>query len=132
MLPQKKEPATSACGQPKNFRVDWSTIGEALASIWIGPNFPERQAIGKNTGNELLRQLSTQAYAPNFEKTAPGREQGSRKAAELKTEVCRLDRRGMYSPKARSRECVCHGIVISTVLELMLMEVVSHCLSVQT
>ena len=31
--------------------------------------FPERQAIGKNTGNELLSQVSTllQAYAPNFE-----------------------------------------------------------------
>lgn len=55
-------------------------ISEALARNLDRPEFfPERQAIGKNTGNELLRQLSTllQAYAPNFEqKTAPGREQG--------------------------------------------------------
>jgi len=41
-------------------------------------SFPERQAIGKNTGNELLRQLSTllQAYAPNFEQNRSGKRAG--------------------------------------------------------
>jgi len=36
--------------------------------------FPRTEAIGKNTGNELLRQLvPTQAYAPNFEQNRSGR-----------------------------------------------------------
>jgi hypothetical protein len=55
-------------------------ISEAIARNLDRPEFfPERQALGKNTGNELLRQVSTllQAYAPNFEqKTASGRKQG--------------------------------------------------------
>ena len=50
-------------------------VGEAIARSLDRPDFfPERQALGKNTGNELLKQVSTllQAYAPNFEqKTAP-------------------------------------------------------------
>ena len=31
--------------------------------------FPERQALGKNSGEEVLKQVSTllQAYAPSFE-----------------------------------------------------------------
>jgi hypothetical protein len=34
--------------------------------------FPEGQALGKTTGNELLRQVSTllQVYAPNFEQNS--------------------------------------------------------------
>lgn len=45
-------------------------VGEAIARNLDRPDFfPERQAIGKNTGNEVLKQVSTllQAYAPNFE-----------------------------------------------------------------
>ena len=36
--------------------------------------FPERQAINKHTGNEVLSQVSTllQAYAPDFEQKTPG------------------------------------------------------------
>lgn len=49
-------------------------VDQAIARNLDRPNFfPERQAIGKNTGDEVLRQVSTllQAYAPNFEqKTA--------------------------------------------------------------
>ncbi len=45
-------------------------VKEAISRYIENPDFfPERQAIGKNTGNEVLRQVSTllQAYAPNFE-----------------------------------------------------------------
>ncbi len=45
-------------------------VREAISRYLDRPNFfPERQAISKNTGNEVLRQVSTllQAYAPNFE-----------------------------------------------------------------
>jgi len=45
-------------------------IDEAIARNLDRPDFfPERQALGKNTGNEMLKQVSTilQAYAPNFE-----------------------------------------------------------------
>jgi GGDEF domain-containing protein len=45
-------------------------VSEAISRYLDRPNFfPERQALGKNTGNEVLRQVSTllQAYAPNFE-----------------------------------------------------------------
>lgn len=45
-------------------------IGEAISRNLDRPDFfPERQAISKNTGNEVLKQVSTllQAYAPNFE-----------------------------------------------------------------
>lgn len=45
-------------------------ISEAIARSLDHPDFfPERQALGKNTGNELLKQVSSllQAYAPNFE-----------------------------------------------------------------
>lgn len=45
-------------------------VGEAISCNLERPDFfPERQAISKNTGNEVLRQISTllQAYAPNFE-----------------------------------------------------------------
>lgn len=45
-------------------------VSEAISRNLERPDFfPERQAISKNTGNEVLRQLSTllQAYAPNFE-----------------------------------------------------------------
>ncbi len=47
-------------------------IDEAIARNLDRPDFfPERQAIGKSTGNEVLKQVSTllQAYAPNFEQT---------------------------------------------------------------
>jgi hypothetical protein len=46
-------------------------IGEAIARYLDRPNFfPERQVLGKNTGNEILRQVSNllQDYAPNFER----------------------------------------------------------------
>lgn len=45
-------------------------VGEAIARNLDRPDFfPERQALGKNTGNEVLKQVSTllQVYAPNFE-----------------------------------------------------------------
>lgn len=45
-------------------------VGEAIARNLDRPNFfPERQALGKNTGNEVLSQVSSllQAYAPSFE-----------------------------------------------------------------
>jgi len=45
-------------------------IDEAITRNLDRPDFfPERQAIGKSTGNEVLKQVSTllQAYAPNFE-----------------------------------------------------------------
>ncbi|MFH7026310.1 MAG: late competence development ComFB family protein [Heteroscytonema crispum UTEX LB 1556] len=45
-------------------------VNEAIARYLQVPNpFPGRKEIGKNTGNEVLRQVSTllQAYAPNFE-----------------------------------------------------------------
>jgi hypothetical protein len=49
-------------------------VSEALARNLDQPDFfPERQALGKTTGNEVFSQVSTllQAYAPNFEqKTA--------------------------------------------------------------
>ncbi|MCX7594511.1 MAG: late competence development ComFB family protein [Fischerella sp.] len=46
-------------------------ISEAIARYLDRPNFfPERQVLGKNTGNEILRQVSNllQDYAPNFER----------------------------------------------------------------
>lgn len=50
-------------------------VSEAITRNLAQPDFfPERQALGKSTGNEVLTQVSTllQAYAPNFEqKTAP-------------------------------------------------------------
>jgi hypothetical protein len=45
-------------------------VSEAISRYLDRPNFfPERQVLCKNTGNEVLRQVSTllQAYAPNFE-----------------------------------------------------------------
>ena len=45
-------------------------VGEAISRHLDRPEFfPERQALGKNTGNEVLLQVSSllQAYAPNFE-----------------------------------------------------------------
>ncbi|MEL6163270.1 MAG: late competence development ComFB family protein [Cyanobacteria bacterium J06641_2] len=45
-------------------------VREAISRYLDRPNFfPERQAISKNSGNEVLRQVSTllQSYAPNFE-----------------------------------------------------------------
>ncbi|MEH2290375.1 late competence development ComFB family protein [Nostoc sp.] len=45
-------------------------ISEAINRYLDQPNFfPERQALGKNTGNEVVRQVSAllQTYAPNFE-----------------------------------------------------------------
>lgn len=45
-------------------------IGEAMTRNLARPDFfPERQALGKSTGDEVFRQVSTllQAYAPNFE-----------------------------------------------------------------
>lgn len=52
-------------------------VGEAIVRSLARPDFfPERQVLGKNTGDEVFRQVSTllQAYAPNFEqKTASGR-----------------------------------------------------------
>lgn len=45
-------------------------VDEAIARNLDRPEFfPERQAISKNTGNELLKNVSTllQAYAPSFE-----------------------------------------------------------------
>lgn len=45
-------------------------VSAAIARSLDRPNFfPERQAISKNTGNEVLKQVSSllQAYAPNFE-----------------------------------------------------------------
>ncbi len=50
-------------------------VSEALARNMDRPHFfPERQALGKSTGNEVLNQVSSllQVYAPNFEqKTQP-------------------------------------------------------------
>ncbi|PLZ09952.1 late competence development ComFB family protein [Fischerella thermalis] len=49
-------------------------VSEAISRYLDRPNFfPERQVLGKNTGNEVLRQVSTllQAYAPNFEQKSP-------------------------------------------------------------
>ena len=46
-------------------------VAEAISRYLEVPNyFPEREAISKNTGNEVLKQVSTllQAYAPNFER----------------------------------------------------------------
>ncbi len=45
-------------------------VSEAISRYLDRPNFfPERQALSKNTGNEVLGQVSAllQAYAPNFE-----------------------------------------------------------------
>ncbi|BAZ31383.1 hypothetical protein NIES4074_38560 [Cylindrospermum sp. NIES-4074] len=45
-------------------------VSEAIDRYLDQPNFfPERQALGKSTGNEVLRQVSTllQVYAPSFE-----------------------------------------------------------------
>lgn len=45
-------------------------IDEAIARSLDRPEFfPERQALGKSSGTEMLKQVSTllQAYAPNFE-----------------------------------------------------------------
>jgi hypothetical protein len=45
-------------------------VSEAIARYLDRPKFfPERQALGKSTGKEILRQVSTllQVYAPNFE-----------------------------------------------------------------
>lgn len=45
-------------------------VDEAISHNLNRPNFfPERQALGKNNGNEVLKQVSTllQAYAPHFE-----------------------------------------------------------------
>jgi len=45
-------------------------VDEAIAQNLDRPNFfPERHALGKNSGNEVLKQVSTllQAYAPHFE-----------------------------------------------------------------
>ena len=45
-------------------------VSEAINRYLDRPNFfPERQALGKNTGNEVMRQVSAllQTYAPNFE-----------------------------------------------------------------
>lgn len=45
-------------------------VTEAISHYLVKPDFyPERQALGKNTGNEVLRQVSNllQVYAPNFE-----------------------------------------------------------------
>lgn len=45
-------------------------VSEAINRYLDRPNFfPERQALGKNTGNEVVRQVSAllQTYAPNFE-----------------------------------------------------------------
>ncbi|MBK1990800.1 late competence development ComFB family protein [Sphaerospermopsis aphanizomenoides BCCUSP55] len=45
-------------------------VAEAIARYLDKPDFfPERQALGKNTGNEILSQVSTllQVYAPSFE-----------------------------------------------------------------
>lgn len=48
-------------------------VGEAIARNLDRPEFyPERQAIGKNSGDEILTQVSSllQSYAPKFEATA--------------------------------------------------------------
>ncbi|MHC5720796.1 MAG: late competence development ComFB family protein, partial [Nostoc sp.] len=45
-------------------------VGAAINRYLDQPNFfPERQALGKNIGNEIVRQISSllQTYAPNFE-----------------------------------------------------------------
>ena len=45
-------------------------VSEAISKYLDTPNFfPERQALNKNTGNEVLTQVSTllQTYASNFE-----------------------------------------------------------------
>ncbi|MBN3947855.1 MAG: late competence development ComFB family protein [Nostoc sp. NMS7] len=45
-------------------------VSEAINRYLDQPNFfPERQALGKNIGNEIVRQVSAllQTYAPNFE-----------------------------------------------------------------
>ncbi len=45
-------------------------VGEAISRYLDRPDFfPERQVLGKSTGNEVLRQVSSllQSYAPNFE-----------------------------------------------------------------
>lgn len=45
-------------------------VNEAISRNLDRPDFfPERQVLGKNTGNEVLKQVSTllQVYAPNFE-----------------------------------------------------------------
>jgi Late competence development protein ComFB len=45
-------------------------VGAAIGRYLDRPNFfPERQDLGKNTGNEVVRQVSAllQAHAPNFE-----------------------------------------------------------------
>ncbi len=49
-------------------------IGAAIGRNLDQPDFfPERQALGKSTGNEVLKQVSTllQAYAPNYEQKSP-------------------------------------------------------------
>jgi hypothetical protein len=48
-------------------------VGESIARYLDKPEFfPEGQALGKTTRNELLRQVSTllQVYAPNFEQNS--------------------------------------------------------------
>ena len=45
-------------------------VNEAIARSLDRPEFfPERQALGKNSGEEVLKQVSAllQAYAPSFE-----------------------------------------------------------------
>jgi hypothetical protein len=49
-------------------------VGEAIARNLDRPEFfPERQVIGKSSGDEILTQVSAllQAYAPNYEQGAP-------------------------------------------------------------
>lgn len=49
-------------------------VDEAISHNLDRPNFfPERQALGKKKGNEVLQQVSTllQAYAPHFEQDTP-------------------------------------------------------------
>ncbi len=52
-------------------------VSEAISRYLDRPSFfPERQALGKNTGNEVVRQVSAllQAYAPNFEQKLDGQD----------------------------------------------------------
>jgi Late competence development protein ComFB len=49
-------------------------VGEAIGRYLDRPNFfPERQDLGKNTANDVVRQVSAllQAHAPNFEQKSP-------------------------------------------------------------
>lgn len=57
-------------------------IDEAIARSLDRPEFfPERQALGKSSGEEVLKQVSTllQAYAPNFEPQVTQNSKGSGK-----------------------------------------------------